>query len=294
MAPLARGKHINVTACAAGAVLALAALAPRAACQPIDALYSAAPPVWSGSGYAWGSNATALRTPVTGTNPITGSAVARSGAWRTGDGFVSYAPGFPTGVASGDPLPGQVILWTRFQHPLDAVSAKAAADPTNTGYVYGATRAPGTLPVAVSWWLGMTSSGIAPLAAGTYTTDGSRDWTVKVDVQYSANTTGTRMYYGFTAAANGTTYTSPVGSFRAMASGQAQQLDYAVVSCSNWGFGLFNAYDMLAQVRAIMPAAVLFCASFTRCVPLRRAAGHAGRVRARGRHHLRMCAFFAC
>ena len=232
------------------ALLALSAVLPAALAQPIDSWYSPAPAVWTGAGYTWGSNTSNLRTPAAGKNPATNATVARTGAWRTGDGFVTYAPGFSSGVASGDPLPGQIMLWTRFSHPADAASLKAATDPTNTAYAYNTVRPAGYLPVNVSWWLGASASGASPMLSGVYTTDGSRDWSVKLDVSYSAAApaAGTRLYFGFSAPYGSNTYGSPVGSFKAMTTATAAQLDYAVVSCSNWGFGLFNAYDMLAQL----------------------------------------------
>lgn len=225
--------------------------------QPIDPVYplTASPSIWSGkpsSTYVWGSNSTNLGTP-SGVNPTNGLPVMANPlnkAWRAGDTFVSYAPGFSSGVASGDPLPGQIILWTRFQVPGDQ-SAMAAADPTNTAFTFNYAPAAGTLPVNVSWWVNNVSSATAtPLeAAGTYTTDGSRDWTVKLDVNYGSVAAGATMYYGFSATYNGVLYTSPMGKFRAIDTGNTlSTVNYAVASCSNWGFGAFNAYDMIAKI----------------------------------------------
>lgn len=218
--------------------------------QPIDNVYSTGlPAAWTGKGYAWGSNSSAVKQP-SGTNPTNGLPVTANGPWRAGDTFVSYAPGFSSGVASGDPLPGQIILWSRFQVPGDQ-SAMAAADPANTAYTYSYSPAAGSSPVAVSWWVNdVPSASPAPNAAGTYTTDGSRDWTVKLDVNYGdVGTAGTLLYFGFSATYNSVTYTSPIGSFRAInAANNAATINYAVASCSNWGFGAFNAYDMIAKV----------------------------------------------
>lgn len=74
------------------------------------------------------ANASAAVNPTNGL-PL---AAGTNKAWRSTDSFISYPTGFSSGVASGDPLPGQIIIWTRFQ-PVGDVSAKAAADPTNTG-----------------------------------------------------------------------------------------------------------------------------------------------------------------
>ena len=84
-----------------------------------------------------------------------------------------------------------------------------------------------------------------------FPTDGSRDWTVKVDVNYNSAgvTAGQTMYYQFSAMYNGSIYTSPLGSFRAInAANTMSQLNYAVVSCSNYHFGLYNVYDMMAKI----------------------------------------------
>jgi hypothetical protein len=210
--------------------------AARKLMQPIDPVFSVAlPAAWSGAGYKWGSNASALNKP-SGTNPTNGLPVTANGPWRAGDTFVSYAPGFSSGVASGDPLPGKIVLWTRFQVPGDQ-SAKAAADPANSGFTYGYSPAAGTSPVTVSWWVNdVPSASPAPNAAGTYTTDGSRDWTVKLDVNYGdVGTAGTVLYFGFTATYGSVVYTSPIGSFRAInLNNNAATVNYAVASCSNW------------------------------------------------------------
>ena len=225
-------------------------------------LYSPAPAVFSGqpyngSGtYRWGANASMLQnaTALGLTNPITGTPVAANATnpqWRAGDAFVSYPTGFSAGVQSGDPLPGQIILWTRFQ-PSNDQSAKAAADPSNIGYTYNYQPAPGYIPIAVTWWLSATNSSASPLASGVYTTDGSRDWTVKLDVSYGTVTQQTTLYYGFSAVdtATSATYTA-YGSFRALANTSMSQLNYAVVSCTNWGFGYFNVYNMMSQIDAL-------------------------------------------
>lgn len=218
--------------------------------QPIDPVYSAAVPApWTGKGYKWGSNSSMLSMP-SGMNPTNGLPVTANGPWRAGDTFVSYAPGFSSGVASGDPLPLRVILWTRFQVAGDQ-SAMAAADPANSAFTYAYSPAAGTVPVVVSWWVSTSPTATGALTKGTYTTDGSRDWTVKLDVNYGANygsvTAGTTMYYGFSATYQSVTYTSPMGSFRAITTAMTT-VNYAVASCSNWGFGAFNAYDMIAKV----------------------------------------------
>ena len=161
---------------------------PTTEFSPTPAVFSGAPYATPSTGtYVWGSNAAAVQNasalgllnPVNGAfTPVANSAT--NPAWRAGDAFVSYATGFSTGVQSGDPLPGQIMLWTRFQ-PSNDQSAKAAADPSNTAYVYNYLPAPGYIPISISWWVSTANSSAAPLlASGTYATDGSRDWVVKL------------------------------------------------------------------------------------------------------------------
>lgn len=57
------------------------------------------------------------------------------------------------------------------------------------------------------------------------------------------------MPYTGTLANGGKEYTSTVGHFRAIdAANTFASLRYGVVSCSNWGFGYFHAYDTLAKI----------------------------------------------
>ncbi len=139
-------------------LLCFAALLARSSAQPTDSLFSPSPAIWSGAGYKWGTNTSALRASSSGTNPANGLPLSRNGAWRTGDTFVNYGFGFTSGVASGDPLPGRIILWTRWQ-PAGDQSAWAAADPENTQYTYNYNPAAGYVSTPVAWWLGPNATG---------------------------------------------------------------------------------------------------------------------------------------
>ena len=123
---------------------------------------------------------------------------------------------FYHGVASGDPLPDGVILWTR-------------VTPEEDG------------PVAVRWRVATDPQLRDVVQEGEATTDVGRDYTVKVDVR------GLRpdaaYYYGFEAlgarSITGRTRTAPAGA--------ADHLRFAVVSCSNYQSGYFNAYARIAE-----------------------------------------------
>ena len=63
---------------------------------------------------------------------------------------------------------------------------------------------------------------------------------------------GQTMYYGFNTTYQGRQYASPTGSFRAINNANTMsQLNYAVVSCSNYGFGLYNVYDLMANLDSL-------------------------------------------
>ncbi len=125
---------------------------------------------------------------------------------------------FYHGVASGDPTSSSVIIWTR---------------PTPE-----ATYVPGD-DIAVEWRVATDTGMTNVVAAGvTYTSD-ARDFTVKVDV--TGLSAGTCYYYDFRTGGHfsvrGRTFTMP--------SGNVSEFRMAVVSCSNYEHGYFNAYRAL-------------------------------------------------
>ncbi len=121
------------------------------------------------------------------------------------------------GVASGDPLDDAVVIWTRVT-----------------------TNDPPPLPVN---WRVSTDPGMAGVvASGTFVTDASRDFTVKVDVTGLAPDTW--YYYEFEYLGRrsliGRTRTAPAPG------APVDSLRFALVSCSNYQAGYFNAYAHLA------------------------------------------------
>ncbi len=119
------------------------------------------------------------------------------------------------GVASGDPLMDKVIIWTRIT--TDSVDAR------------------------VKWRIASDTGMVNVLDSGMVMTDASRDFTVKVDVPNLQP--NTFYYYEFEAynkySLRGRTKTLPVGD--------VDSLRLAVVSCSNYAAGFFNAYDALTN-----------------------------------------------
>jgi alkaline phosphatase D len=137
---------------------------------------------------------------------------------------------FEHGVASGDPLPEGVILWTR-------ISAEGAAQDAAT------KQEPSQDPLSVWWEVALDEAFAMRVAQGTVMTLAERDFTVKVDVD--GLLWGRNYYYRFLAQGR----QSPIGRTRlAPKTGEAvNQLRFGVCSCANYGFGYFHAYRHMAE-----------------------------------------------
>ncbi|MEE4205385.1 MAG: alkaline phosphatase D family protein [Erythrobacter sp.] len=122
----------------------------------------------------------------------------------------TWGSGFTHSVASGEPQAESVLLWTRFV---------GEADTT------------------LDWEVSATADFARVLAGGTATASAERDWCTK------ATATGLapdRWYYYRFLAPGGAT--SDIGRTRTLPQGPTQKFRLAVFSCSNFGFGWFNAY----------------------------------------------------
>jgi alkaline phosphatase D len=123
---------------------------------------------------------------------------------------------FNHGVASGDPLTNQVIIWTR-------VTPDAQRD------------------VSIKWEMATDAGFTSVVATGTGTTSADVDYTVKVDVE--GLQPATDYYYRFLTVNN----TSPTGRTRTLPEGSVTAAAFAVVSCSNYPAGFFNVYREVAN-----------------------------------------------
>ena len=122
---------------------------------------------------------------------------------------------FYHGVASGDPLYNQVIIWTRVT-PKDSLPS-----------------------INVVWEVSEDDSFIKIVRSGTATTDPSKDYTIKIDVD--GLNEGTRYFYRFHALGE-----SSITGKTMTASKNSQNIKFGVVSCSNYDWGYFNSYGALA------------------------------------------------
>ena len=132
---------------------------------------------------------------------------------------------FRHGVASGDPTPDSVLLWTR-----------VTPTPESTP---GSGRGP---RVTVTWEVARDAGFRDVVRRGRAETAPWRDHTVKVDVDGLAPARW--YYYRFRCAGA----TSRTGRTRTAPAAEAlpRNLRFGVVSCANWQAGWFSAYRGLA------------------------------------------------
>ena len=167
-------------------------------------------------------------------------ALLKAAATVAGVGLVSLTPGarvlaaprfsaypFALGVASGDPLPTSVILWTRL-----------STDPL------GATGAglPG-VAVAVNWRVATDEKLENVVRQGYALAVPELAHSVHVDVRGLES--GREYFYAFRLGSE----QSPVGRTKTTPAlgSRIDKLRFAFLSCSDWQNGYFTAYDGLSQ-----------------------------------------------
>ena len=131
----------------------------------------------------------------------------------------SFGSGFTHGVASGEPGQSSVMLWSRFVADQDT---------------------------PIEWQLSDSMEFGATVAGGSVTASGSHDWCVKAQAQ--GLEPGKWYYYRFLAPDGSTAET---GRTRTLPDGHVESFRMAVFSCSNFGFGYFNAYAHAAEANDV-------------------------------------------
>jgi alkaline phosphatase D len=128
----------------------------------------------------------------------------------------AVATGFTHSVASGEPGPDTMLLWTRYV-PAAGGAVKLKAEVSET-------------------------QDFARIVAGGEAITGPwRDHTTKITV--AGLKPGTRYFYRFVAPDGGF---SPIGRTRTLPEGDAARFGIAIFSCTNMPFGWFNAYGHAA------------------------------------------------
>lgn len=126
----------------------------------------------------------------------------------------------------------------------------AAGDPTQGGFVIW-TRAMGQGGMAKLRWEVAEDEGFTRIIqSGTVQATVARDHTAKVDV------TGLRAGREYVYRFHSADAVSPVGRARTLPGGNVEQARLAVVSCSHYGFGYFNAYRAIAELEEPVDAVV--------------------------------------
>lgn len=159
---------------------------------------------------------------------VAGSVLAAATSARAAGG-----PAFLHGVASGDPLPDGILLWTRVTPAPDAVPGSGLGADT-----------------PVVWEIAEDKAFSRVVARGTAVARAGSDHTVKADVR--GLRPATAYFFRFSVAGGGAEggqgVLSPVGRTRtAPAAGTSVPgIRFGVVSCANWEAGWFSPYRHLA------------------------------------------------
>lgn len=122
---------------------------------------------------------------------------------------------FYHGVASGDPTPTNVIIWTRITTDLNLVEGV--------------------------WRIATDSLFTENTQVGSFTTSADRDFTVKVDV--GGLQPNTNYYYDFQAIGA----RSLIGRTRTAPAGSTDQYRIVFVSCSDMNTGFYNVYERIKE-----------------------------------------------
>lgn len=131
---------------------------------------------------------------------------------------------FPLGVASGDPLPDSVIIWTRV--------AELSDDPAGLGGLTAAS-------IAVDWAVSTDATMINIVASGTAQAVPALGYSVHVDV--SGLSPSTAYFYRFRQADR----PSRLGKTRTAAVGSTALVRFAFVSCQDFN-GRYAAFTGLS------------------------------------------------
>lgn len=123
---------------------------------------------------------------------------------------------FYHGIASGDPLKDRVIIWTR-------------VTPDDISIV----------TISGTWKIATDNQMSNVISTGSFTTDTSKDFTVKIDV--TGLQAQTYYYYQFHINGLG----SPIGRTKTAPGDTTTNARFGVVSCANLEAGFFNVYKAM-------------------------------------------------
>ena len=159
----------------------------------------------------------------TATGPSTSSAAGRT---TTSHAAKMAGDPFTLGVASGDPLPDRMILWTRLAP--DALAADGSGGMTAD-------------PVDVIWEIAADERFAKMVDNGVYTALADQGHSVHVDAK--ALDPATDYWYRFRVGE----WTSPVGRARTLPADSPRRLTLAVANCQMMETGAYAAYRHMAE-----------------------------------------------
>ncbi|KAM4054509.1 phoD-like phosphatase domain-containing protein [Hirsutella rhossiliensis] len=159
-------------------------------------------------------------------------------SWKRGN--VAFEPSqlsFTHGVASGDPWPESVILWTRIAPSSDHETNKFVNANPN--------------PICLEWSVFTSNDDDDPdvsnslVASGQVFTSSDIDYTVKVEARSLEPLT----QYNYQFNVCGSDKKSPMGRTKTAPrpDDEVSEMSFAVFSCSNFPTGYFNAYGNAAR-----------------------------------------------
>ncbi|TPX12916.1 uncharacterized protein E0L32_006796 [Thyridium curvatum] len=170
-------------------------------------------------------------------------------SWKRGN--VAYKPeelSFTHGVASGDPWPESVILWTRIAPSNGSDASEVTVKGTSALYNHETEKyvKADPNPICLDWKVFKSKCG-----NGTQEVITSGKAYTTSDIDYTVEAKGlkplTKYYYQFTVC--GSNKKSPMGRTKTAPNkdDDVSRLSFAVFSCSNFPNGYFNAYGNAAR-----------------------------------------------
>ena len=167
-------------------------------------------------------------------------------AKRDDQGWDSSALNFTHGVASGDPYPSSVILWTRIAPHMASDISNITVEGTVPFYSHETDQyiKSSAHPICLDWKVASDEKLGSMVASGQAFTTSDIDFTVKVEAD--GLQPFTTYYYQFSVC--DTNNVSPVGRTKTAPTEDSEQpIGLAVYSCSNYPNGYFNAYGNMAR-----------------------------------------------
>ena len=166
---------------------------------------------------------------------------------------IAYEPSelsFTHGVASGDPWPESVVLWTRVAPSNKSEDSTAPVDGTAPLWNHATEEyvEADPNPICVDWKVfsrGAKNETGAVVTSGRTHTTSDIDYTVKVIPEGLQPLTE----YNYQFSVCGSNVTSPMGRTKTAPTedDDVSELSFAVFSCSNFPNGYFNAYGNAAR-----------------------------------------------